>query len=221
MAASRWRASCAPMAWIAVRAFSLVPCWTAHILWQQFFKPFVLVATTNPTQLCSNLAKRCSANEIEDVACGTRLRYVPREAVQKAGSPRSRSLTSFACTRSRFQDILTHPSLGIAAEFRDNALGIRPAAYRNRAGDWLSLASDSPANRSRVATITENKLLQMLASPSARDIPASVDSALPRDWLRLGARVAHVSSDDSRTRAADSHLLVLHFPFDSHAGIHI
>eukprot|EP00128_Syssomonas_multiformis_P017464 Colp12_sorted_trinity150504_noHs@22843 len=76
-------------------------------------------------------------------------------------------------------------NLSLQTYMSNEAKLIRPAAYRNVNGVWLSQSSFTDANAGRVATVTENGLLSALSS--------DVDVVLSK-------RVSHVSHEDEKIR---------------------
>jgi 2-polyprenyl-6-methoxyphenol hydroxylase-like FAD-dependent oxidoreductase len=96
------------------------------------------------------------------------------------------------------QTILKHPALGMSQAFESTAFQTRPAAYRNRSGHWLSLSSNSELNRHRVATLTENELLSMLASNNNQ---INFSSRINR--ISMGDQHVMVSCQDGRTFTAN------------------
>ena len=66
-------------------------------------------------------------------------------------------------------------ALGVDLDAKDGGDGlglgrrIAPAAYRNRAGTWLSKCSDAQAERRRVASVSQNALLAALAEEGPLD----------------------------------------------------
>jgi 2-polyprenyl-6-methoxyphenol hydroxylase-like FAD-dependent oxidoreductase len=94
------------------------------------------------------------------------------------------------------QGILTHRALGLdTVAWAHARRQIRPASYRNRAGTWLSMATPSLRNSSRVATIRQSHLLALLARPEPNIVtPAGVGVA---PWVSLSTHVtAMIPHDD-------------------------
>jgi 2-polyprenyl-6-methoxyphenol hydroxylase-like FAD-dependent oxidoreductase len=76
--------------------------------------------------------------------------------------------------------------LGMGGMLESEAHLIPPAAYRSRSGAWLSRSSDTPLNRTRVASVRESTLLSSLAD------------RLPDDALVFGRRATSLREDADR-----------------------